>query len=717
MTAENTSGANFFNPKDLLNFYDLKRVPLIMQSEVAECGLASLAMILSFHGNNTDLHCMRKRAQVSSKGMNLRDIVDLASNLDLSSRALKCSLDEVKDLKLPCILHWDFDHFVVLTKVTKNAVHINDPGVGKRKISINELSKSFTGIAVEFTPTSQFRPAENRTTMKINQLWENITGLNKTLFLLIGLTLVMQLMSVLFPYYLQWTIDEVLISEDKPLLLVLAIGFSLLTVLNVLVSSFRQWLVVKFSSQLSIQMGANIFFHLLRLPTDYFEKRSVGDVISRFKSLTYIRDLMTEGLVESTIDGLMAALVLAMMYLYSPLLATLVLVTVLISFVIQMFFYYPTRRISEELLISEAKEDSTFLESVRAIKTIKTFGHESVMQNLWLNRYAEVINSDIRLSKLAISEEAFNKLIFGFENILIIYFGAILVIEGQLSVGMILAFISYKVLFTTSIRTFIDKFIEFKMLSLHLGRLSDITLQQRELRELKSPMSLVSEPTITLENVSFKFSSNDDWVFRNLNFEFKPNLNTVITGSSGCGKSTLLKIVLGLVKPTYGRVLINGCDIQELTPSDYRSIFGVVMQDDVLLSGTLEENITMFDSDVNYELMRESCRAACILEEIESLPMGFHSLVGDMGSCFSGGQLQRVFLARALYRRPKILCLDESTSHLDMSNEKAILENIKGLNVTTISIAHRRETINSADCMLNLTGLIETTLASEARKL
>ncbi|TFH89437.1 peptidase domain-containing ABC transporter [Vibrio ouci] len=690
------------NPTDLLNFYDLKRVPLILQSEVAECGLASLAMILSYHGHMTDLHALRKQANISSKGMSLKGVMDLAGDLNLSGRALKCSLEEIPKLKLPCILHWNFDHFVVLTKVTKQQVYINDPAVGKRKLTMTEMSHSFTGVALELTPTASFKHADTRETMSLSDLWDNISGFKRTLVSLITLTFFMQVISILFPYYLQWTVDNVLLSEDRTLLLVLAIGFSLLTLVNIVVSAFRQWLVIKFGSQLSIHMGANLFFHLIRLPTHYFEKRSVGDVISRFKSLTYIRELLTEGIVESVIDGLMAFVVLIMMYLYSPLLATLVLVSVSLSFLMQMLLYSPYRRVSEEMLISEAKEDSTFLESVRAIKTIKTFGHENVMQNLWLNRYAEVSNSDIRLGKLSLSEEALNKTIFGFENILIIYFGATLVIDGEMSIGMILAFIAYKNIFTGSITTFIDKAIDFKMLGLHLSRLSDITMEEREQSFIVRSLPEIVEPTIRLDNVSFRYSSNDEWLFYNLNAEFRPRKTTVIIGESGCGKSTLLKIILGLIKPTSGRVLINDVDIHEVSPAEYRAMFGVVMQDDILLSGTIEENITMFDADNDYQRMVGACHDACILEEIERLPMGFHSLVGDMGNFFSGGQLQRLFLARALYRQPAILCLDESTSHLDLVNERTVNKNLAAKGLTTIAIAHRQETINNADDIFDL---------------
>lgn len=688
---------------DLISYSGKRNVPLIMQSEVSECGLACLAMISSFYGYKINLSPLRKKITLDSNGINLKQLMNVANQLHFSSRALQCSLNEIEQLSLPCILHWNMDHFVVLTRVTKNTIFINDPAFGKRQIHRKEFSDSFTGIALELTPTTSFKKQDVRVVMKINQLWEKITGLKRALISLLALSLILQSAALLLPYYMQWVVDNVLLSNDTSLLIVLAFGFSLLTIIQSGVSAFRSWLVLRFSSSLNLHMGANLFHHLIHIPMSYFEKRHIGDVVSRFGSLSAIREMLATGLVEAVIDGIMASIVLIMLYVYSPLLATIALGFVLLSFLVQLAFYYPNRRITEESIVAEAKEDTSFLESIRAIQTIKLFSHETSRQNLWLNRYAEVINTNIRLGKLDIAETTFNSLIFGLESILVIYFGALIVIDGELTVGMLLAFIAYKGQFTTSITNFIDNILSFKLLGLHLERLSDITLQKTELNNTNyaAPLSTV-KGDIRLESIYFRYADSSEWVLQNVNLEVKSGDSIAIVGASGCGKTTLLKIILGLLKPTSGRIYLDGVDINQLGLNEYRQHFGAVMQNDLLFSGTLFENITLFESNYDEDKLTECCRLACILEDIAKLPMKYHSLVGDMGSNFSGGQLQRLFLARALYKEPKILCLDESTSHLDGKNELFINDHIKKLTMTRIIIAHRPETIASVNVVYEL---------------
>lgn len=690
------------NPLDLLSFSGKKRVPLIMQAEVSECGLASLAMISSYYGARSNVATFRKFQTLSAQGMSLKQIMGLANETGLISRALRCELNEVGNLKLPCVLHWDLDHFVVLTGISNQWFYINDPALGKRKLSLAEFSRSFTGIALELTPCSSFKKKDSRLVMKMSQLWSKIEGLKRSLVSLFLLSLILQTTALISPYYMQWVIDSVLLSNDKALLIVLALGFSILTIIKIVVAAFRSWLVLRISNVLNIQMGANLFRHLIRLPIRYFENRHVGDVVSRFGSLNAIRELITTGVVEATIDGIMAITILVVMYLYNPVLASIAILFVLMLFLTQMFFYFPNRRITEESIVANANEDTHFLESIRAVQTIKLFNHETHRQNVWLNRYAEVINADIRLGKLNITEDSLIGLLLGLESIFIIYFGALNVMDGGFTVGMLLAFIAYKGQFTTSINAFIGKMFSFKLLGLHLERLSDITLEQQEEFLCKATLPKCTKGSIKIEKLSYRYADNLDWVIKDLSFEVRSGECVAITGESGCGKTTLMKLILGLLKPSSGTIYLDGVNIQDLSLNDYRQLLGSVTQDDILLTGTLSENITMFDSDYDENKVIACCQAACIWNEIALLPMGLNSLVGDMGSSFSGGQLQRIFLARALYKEPNILCLDESTSHLDANNEVSINKNLDDLNVTKIIIAHRYETINSADRVINL---------------
>ncbi len=700
-------------PIDLLSFSGLKRVPIVLQSEVSECGLACLAMISSFYGHQVNVASLRSLITLGDQGMNLSQLVDISGQLHLAGRGVKCEVEDITQLALPCIVHWDLDHFVVMTKVSRNHVYINDPAFGKRKLTRAQFSQSFTGVVLELRPTTEFKKNDARKTVSISQLWEKITGLKRTLTSLLLLSLLLQVSALISPYYMQWVMDNVLLSNDKPLLVVLACGFALLKFIQILIGVFRAWVVIRFSSALNIQMGGNLFQHMIRLPLSYFEKRHVGDIVSRFSSLGSIRELFTTGLIETVMDGIMAVVVIFMMYLYNPMLATLVLGFVIGSFIIQIVFYYPNRRITEESIVASAKEDSSFLESIRAIQTIKLFSHESARQNNWLNRYAEVINTDIRLGKLRITEDALTSLLFGLESILVVYFGALAVMENDLTVGMLLAFIAYKSQFTSSMAAFIDNIISFKLLGLHLERLSDIALEEREHSGGLMTMPAHTMGHLKVENLSFRYADNTEWVLKSVSFEIKPGECVAITGPSGCGKTTLMKLMLGLLKPTRGTVFFNGIDISKLNLSEYRANIGSVMQNDSLLSGTLTENITMFDTNFDEKKMIESCKIACIADDIAQLPMGYHSLVGDMGNTFSGGQLQRLFLARALYKSPTLLCLDESSSHLDENNEVLINTNLAQFEVTKVIVAHRKETIKQADRLIELDHINQSNLATE----
>ncbi|HHX8340877.1 peptidase domain-containing ABC transporter [Vibrio alginolyticus] len=690
-------------PQELIKYSRIREVPLVMQSEISECGLASLAMIASYYDHKTNLISLRKYINLGTQGINLKQLMNIASNLDLSSRAVKCDLKEIGQLKLPCIIHWDLDHFVVLTKVSKKSIHINDPAYGKRKLTLEKFGKSFTGIALELTPTTSFKKIDSRITMKLEQLWNKIIGLKRSLFSLILLSIAMQLIALASPYYMQWVVDTVLLSNDKPLLVVLSVGFAFLTIIRIFITSFRSWLVIRISSSINIQMGANLFSHLIRLPIDYFENRHIGDIVSKFGSLHSIKSLLTNGIVEVSIDGIMSIIVAVMMYIYSPTLLTIVLGFFLLRFISQWVFYYPNRRMTEESITSEAQESSKFLESIRAIQTIKLFSHEVDRQNTWINTYADTINSNIRIEKLAIAENAVNSLISALAMILVIYLGSLLVMNQELTIGMLLSFIAYKGQFTSNTSALINKIFTFKLIGLHLERLSDITLKNKERVNTLEDLSCKHfKGHLELVDVSYRYTDQSEWIFKNLSFEISPGESIAIIGSSGTGKSTLIKIILGLLKPTSGKVLIDGVDLNDLSLSEYRKLFGTVMQNDTLLSGSLAENLSMFDSSYDEDKIINCCKTACIWEEIINLPMGLNSSVGDMGNCFSGGQLQRIFLARALYKSPKILCLDESTSHLDQKNENYINDNIKKLNMTKIAIAHRKETIEKFSRIINL---------------
>jgi ATP-binding cassette subfamily B protein RaxB len=696
----------------ILNFSSLKSVPLILQAEIAECGLASMAMVASFYGHQLDMPAMRKRFSANLKGMNLQQLIDVGDSLGLASRALQCPIDDVHKLATPCILHWDMNHFVVLTKVSgnvngkgdKSTFSINDPAVGKRTLSTEEFGKHFTGICLELTPTNKFEVKQEQARMKFTQLWSSMSGLKSGLVKLVALSLVLQLFALMSPYYMQWVVDEVLVSFDEPLLTVLAIGFGLIVIISTITNAVRSWLILRLSSVLNMQMGVNLLRHLLRLPMNYFESRHVGDIVSRFGSLAQIRERITTGFVETLVDGVMSITVLIMMALYSLKLTAIVLGAITLYTIVRLVLYRPLHQATEEMIQSSAKEQSSFLENIRGMQTIKLFGNESQRQGIWQNRYAEVINAEIRLGRLNISFESFNKLLFGLENVFVIYFAASMVMGNSLTVGMVLAFIAYKQQLTQRFANLIEQIIQFKMMRLHLDRISDIALTNQEANREGSVQikNGASKGALTLENICFAYSDEDAAILNNVNLSLNAGDSIAITGPSGAGKTTLMKIMLGLLQPTSGKVLLDGKDITHLGLKNYRKQIAAVMQDDTLLAGSIADNISFFDPQPDLVKIEQCAQLASIHDDIGKMTMGYNSLVGDMGSNLSGGQLQRILLARALYQSPSILYMDEATSHLDTDNEAKISEQIQHLSMTRIMIAHRKETINMANKVYQL---------------
>ena len=690
------------NPMHLLKFSGAKRLPVILQTEAAECGLASIAMVAAYHGYKTDLTALRQAHEISLKGANLEELMQIADKLKLSTRALRLDMEHLPKLKTPCILHWDMNHFVVLKKVSKNSVEVHDPGLGYRKYTKEEFSKHFTGVALELSPTEEFKSTDTRVNLKLSDFWSKVTGLKSTLGKVFLLSLLLQAFAIASPYYMQLVVDEVILSFDQNLLAILAVGFGLLMLIEMMTGAVRSVLLLHFGNLMSIQLGANLFHHLLRLPLQYFEKRHIGDVVSRFGSLQQVKDLLTKGVIEALIDGVMAITTLIMIFLYSPKLSFVVLAAIAVYAVIRIAMYRPLRVMSEEVIVNQAKEQSNFMETVRGIQTIKLFGREVQRQSVWHNKYADSLNAGIRVGHLNIGYEAINKVIFGLENVLVVYFAAMLVMDGDLTVGMLFAFMAYKRQFVEKMASLIEKIIEFKMLSLHFDRLADISLTDKEGNMQGEVSSKAISGAIELQGVTYRYNSKEAPVFKELDLKIKAGESVAIVGPSGCGKTTLAKIMLGLFEAEAGKVQVDGVDIRQIGLSKYRSQIAAVMQDDQLLSGSIADNISFFDPELDMLKVEWAAQIAAIDKDIMSMTMGYNTLVGDMGAALSGGQIQRLLLARALYRKPKILFMDEATSNLDTKLESSVNDAVKNLDITRIIIAHRPETIASADRVIEL---------------
>lgn len=689
-----------------LSFGFGKKLPLLLQTEAAECGLACVGMIAAYHGFGTDLASLRQRFPISQKGSTLVFLIQAANRLQLTTRPLKLDLHHLNQLKLPCILHWNFNHFVVLKEVNLKNIVIHDPAFGVRTISMEDVSTAFTGVALEAWPNSEFKPQAQKPPVKLRALMGNVTGLKRSFGQILLLALALEVFSLVSPFFMQFVVDNVIVSADRDLLTTLAIGFGLLMLLQQFISAVRSWVILYMSTTLSVQWQANVFTHLVRLPVQYFEKRHLGDVVSRFGSIDIIQRTLTTTFLEAILDGLMTVITLTLMLIYSPTLSMIAIIAMLLYGLSRWAWYQPLRHATEEQIIHSAKQHSHFIETVRGVKVIKLFQRQDERRSTWLSVLVDEVNADLRTKKLQLLFKLVNGLLFGIENIIIIYFGAKLVLDGNFSVGVLLAFIAYKSQFDTRVASLIDKIFEIKMLQLQGERLADVVFTEPEV--VHGPMDVMYdrelEPKIEVKDVRYRYSEQEPWVLDGVSFTVKAGESVAIIGPSGCGKTTLINVLLGILPPTEGDVLVGDASLKQTGVDTLRKIVGTVLQDDVLFAGSISDNISFFDPHADMAWVTQCAVMAAVAPDIAAMPMGFNTLVGDMGTVLSGGQKQRILLARALYKKPSILFLDEATSHLDIAREREVNEVIKTLSMTRIIVAHRQETIASADRVIVLNG-------------
>lgn len=671
---------------------------MILQAERSECGLACVAMISSCFGKRTDLNSLRQHHPVSAAGASLAELMAISNALEMSARPLKIDMSDLSNLQLPVILHWDMNHFVVLKKVTKKAIVIHDPAVGVRTYAMAEASRHVTGVALELTPAADFAPGTETLRSRLTDLFRRYPGFYTAVTQLFLLSLLLQLASIGSAFYMQMVIDEGLSRQDRDILGILALAFFLLGISSVAMTYARSQVQLYFSNQLGFQMAGNVFTHLLGLPVDYFERRHVGDVVSRFGSIREIRRILTEDLITVVLDGALAIITLGVMFYFNALLAGIVLMFVIVTAILKLVFIPKVKTLQEQVLVAEAKTSSGLMENMRAIEIIKFYCREMPRLATWRNLYASQINAQVSLSRFSINIDAVYGLLGTAENILVIYLAALLVIDGQITLGFLTAFVALKGNFTSSIRSFIDKLVQIRLVRLQLERVSDITCSEKEVAQLHLPtIRRQISGNLEVKQISYTYPGSSSPVLDNVSLTVEPGQIVGIVGRSGSGKSTLLKIMAGLLKPDCGSVLADGVDIRESGVRQFRDACSGVLQTDQLLSGSIMDNITLFDEPVDHQRLEMAARQARIDEFIRSLPMAYNSLVGDMGSIMSAGQKQRILLARTFYKRAKIMFLDEATANLDLAVEKELVREIAGMGISVVMVSHREAPLAIAD--------------------
>lgn len=693
-----------FNPS--LQFGFARPVPVILQTEASECALACVAMLVGFHGLDSDLWSLRQNHATSMRGTSLDQLGRIASALGFATRAVRLELNELGQLQLPCILHWDLNHFVVLTAVRSNEVWLHDPATGRRRMRLSEVSEHFTGVALELSPAASFKPRRERQQYDVRDLMGRVRGLWQALGQIVLLAAALEVLAMVAPLMNQWAVDQAIVAADRTLLTTLAVGFALLLLAQVSISSFRGWVVTMTATGLNTQWLMNLYKHMLSLPVAFFERRHVGDVLSRFNSLNTIQNTLTISFAEGLIDGLMSIGTLVAMLVYSPMLSLVSISAVVCYLLLRVLLYGGLRLSNEREIVFSARQQSLFIETLRGIQSIKHFNHQNERVARWYNGLVQQKNATLRTQRLMLIFRTANQALFGADAILVLYLGCGLVLDGGFTVGMLFAFMAYKAQFVVRSASLFDKVFELRLMQLHAARMADIALAEPDVQpDMSGVDGSTLEPVIEFRHVSFRYSKSDPPVIRDLSLRIELGESVSIIGPSGSGKSTLLKLLLRALRPSAGEILIGGVPLQQISASNYHHLVGAVLQGDQLFAGSIAQNITFFASQFDPEALHACARAASIHDEIRALPMGYETQIGEMGTALSEGQKQRVLIARALFRRPKILLLDEATSNLDIQNERLITAQLGDFCCTRIVVAHRKETIQSTSRQVRLAAI------------
>lgn len=692
-------------PKDpWLNLSGMRRLPVVRQAAVTECGIACVAMIAQYFGSGDDLVSLRRRFGVSLKGATLKSLMNMCESMYLSARAVRCGLVELRQLRTPCVLHWELSHFVVLRKVAGSHLVLHDPARGLVRESFADADRKFTGVALELLPTPEFRRKRKVRRLHLRDLIVIDQGFATSASAAMLFALVSESLLLAMPMYLQTVIDQVLMRGDHLLLSTLVLAFGLLAAFQIFAGAMRQ-LTFQFLSQTTVfSLLSRVMRHLLRLPVSYFRARRLGDIQQRMQSLVRIQEFVTQSAPAMVLDAFFLILVSTMMLVYQPVL-TLVVVLIALAYALwRTLIFRTTLEQANRLVHAEAATQTHLLESLRAVQSIKMMAGERNRTVDWQHTLARRINMYIRIGNLRIVDGVIHQVLFQGLHIGVVYVAAREVMIGKMSIGMTAAFVAYTGMFATRASGVINRVFEYRLLKVPLDRLADIVFHETEPCTGETARTNRFTGSLQARALTFAYSGDDQPVLRDCSISAASGEFIVLRGRSGSGKSTLLRILAGLEEPSAGALFFDGRPAADWPLHELRGWVATVFQDDALISGTIAENIALFSTEFDVERMRWAARRAVVDMDIEAMPMDYETRIGDLGSALSAGQMQRILLARALYRRPRLLLLDEFTSGLDENTERLVVASVSRLRATRVVVTHSETVTRAADRVFELAG-------------
>ena len=657
-------------------------------------------MLAGYLGIGTDLVQLRRRFHASLKGATLKQVVSACDALGLSARAVRCRLPELARLRLPCLLHWRFNHFVVLESVCRDRVVLHDPARGRVTETLSDVDASFTGVALEVSRSRGFTKTARPRRLGLGGLLTFDGAYSTTFAAGLVLALICEMLLLVTPFYLQLVIDEVLGRADHRLLETLATAFAVLLLFQVAASTMRQ-LTFQYLAHVTVfDVSARVLHSLLKRPVAWFRSRDLGDIQHRVLSLRSVQTFIVHSAPALAIDTLFIVLIIGLMGSFDPR-VTAVAVAAFVAWVAWRMALFPlSLRLSTDIATADSSVQTHFLETLRAAQSVKMLGGEFTREEEWRNRFAESAVARIRAGNLAILDSAVRQLLFQGIRIVVIVMLARRAMAGQMTIGMVSAFVAYLGMFVPRSAAVIERIIEYRLLAVPLDRLADIVFGDDDTNRAGTMRVGTNAPEVDVKSVVFRYAKGEPPLLRGCSLSVPARGFTAIAGPSGAGKSTLLRLIAGMEPASGGDVLIDGSPVTRLDRRSFNSRMATVFEDDSLLKGSVADNIAMFDPDPDPERIRAAAREACIAEEIAAMPMGFETRIGDLGSSLSKGQKQRVLLARALYRRPSLLLLDEATSGLDHALEKRVIARLRRLDVTRIVVTHSDPMLEAADEVL-----------------
>jgi ABC-type bacteriocin/lantibiotic exporter with double-glycine peptidase domain len=676
-----------------------RTIPFIRQMEYADCGAACLAMVLGYFGKRVDLRELRDVTAAGRDGVTALSMVTAARAYGLRVRGVRADLADLRYLPRGSILHWEFSHFVVFERTTRKGIRVVDPARGRRVVSMADLRNAYTGVAILCEPSDGFDRARSR----VKGTWRYLRPMlrqSRNMVRVVATSLIIRLAALGLPLLTLLVVDEIVPRNDHHLLVVLAAGVGMVIGYNFLSAFLRANLLLELQTRFDMGLTMGFIDHLVKLPYSFFLRRSSGDLMMRLQSNTAVRDILATSTMSAVLDGAFATLYLALLFVISPVLAVVVLVLSVLEISVMVLSWRRNQRLMSKSLQAQADAQSYAYELLAGIETLKASGAEHRGVDRWGGLFTDQINIDLTRGRLgAVVSSAMSTLQIA-SPLVILMVGAFQVLAGHISLGTMLGASALGAGFLQPLGTMISSGLQLQMLGSYMQRINDVLDTPSEQHGENVGPAPQLRGQIRADDVSFSYSPLAPAVVSAVSLEIEPGQHIGIVGRSGSGKSTLAHLLLGLYRPTSGRIEFDGLDIAVLDAGSVRRQLGIVTQRPYVFASSVRENIALTNPELPLEVIIEAAKIACVHDDIAAMPMGYDTPLHDGGASVSGGQRQRIALARALVHRPSILLLDEATSELDTVTEQKIYHNLDVISSTTIVIAHRLSTIRNADLIL-----------------